>query len=130
MREVFRQCSGIPFSEESRSPYQQQLKMALHNGSCPEIKGFVQKQIIGFATASVAEYENYAMHAETHDKQKKALKKKMYTFHHEDRTDQEVYYAGRGRGRIRGQGRRNREDNLCHYCHKPGHWAKVQEEKS
>ena len=32
MREVFRQLSGIRFSEGPRGPYRQQLKMALHNG--------------------------------------------------------------------------------------------------
>ena len=129
MREVFRQRSGIPFTEEPRGPDRQHLKMALHNGPCPEIKGYVEKEMIGFATASVAEYENYATHEERHDKQKKALKKKIDTFHHEDCTDQEVYYAERGRGRVRGQGRRNRQNNLCHYCHKPGHWAKDCREK-
>ena len=31
-------------SEEPRCPYQQQLKMALHNHLCPEIKGLLRNK--------------------------------------------------------------------------------------
>ena len=37
--------------------------------------------MIGFATASVAEYENYAMHAERHESAEKE------NWYHEDRTE-------------------------------------------
>ncbi|CAN9514545.1 unnamed protein product [Ophioblennius macclurei] len=142
MVKMFKAHSGLEESDLDESAYVQQLKNALHAGSRPEIKGWVEKHYIGMSGGTLAEYVNYALHAEKVVKTKKDKAKTPLFYHGSE--EEEVYYqnasargGGRGRDRSRDQGRgrgrgrgrvfgpRSEEGpRVCWSCGKPGHFAR------
>lgn len=140
MEEVFRHHSGIREEADQRSPYQQQLKLAIHRGSLPAVKSFVEKHMVSLPSADLTNYLDYAIHAEKVmiEKKKKKSEKIQPVFIAKD-----TLYSREGRGRGRGRGRyvdrnrsRNRNDSYprgqrtdkredeCYNCGKMGHWAR------
>lgn len=82
--------------------------------------------MIGFDDATVAGYVSYAMHAEKYALKKKQRGQGGNEIFLGESVDVCYSYGGsgsRGRGRVRGRGR-GRDDEVCHYCRKPGHYAK------
>lgn len=57
MEIVFRQNSGVVNDGDPRGPYQQQLKNALHQGSRPPIRQWVQKYFVAFPVSTLEDYE-------------------------------------------------------------------------
>ena len=117
--------SGHPQDNDPNSAYQQQVKFAVHQGSVPAIRSFVDKHMVTLNSATVPQYLDYAKHAEKVMKEKKAALHPVFMV--EDTLWYQPRYGngqrGRGRGRTRGRGRDKWNEIKCYRCGKMGHWA-------
>ena len=74
MEKIFRAHSGLPYADNEDGPFKQQLKNALHAGSLPEIKGWVDRHHIEMSGGTLQNYINHALHAEKVKKAKRITK--------------------------------------------------------
>ncbi|XP_055021071.1 uncharacterized protein LOC129412097 [Boleophthalmus pectinirostris] len=142
LTKVFKVHSGLQDVEgDDNCAYRQQLKNALHANTVIGIRNWIDKHYINFATGTLDQYIDNAMHADKviRNKQKKEKESKIFTlegaqiFYSENRGRNQ---RGRNRGRGRGRGGYvyqrpnpttvdNPEDrDRCWVCGKIGHWKR------
>ncbi|KAJ0041571.1 hypothetical protein NL108_012710 [Boleophthalmus pectinirostris] len=142
LTKVFKTHSGLQDVEgDDNCAYRQQLKNALHANTVTGIRNWIDKHYINFATGTLDQYIDNAMHADKvmRNKQKKEKESKIFTLE----GAQICYSENRGRsqrGRNRGRGRGrggyvnqrpnpttvdNPEDrDKCWVCGQIGHWKR------
>lgn len=70
---VFRQNSGLEYTEGPETPYQQQLKNAFLKGLLPKVRAHVDKHWVTQNTGNLPDALQYAEHAVKVQKNKAAL---------------------------------------------------------
>lgn len=120
---VFRQNSGLEYTEGPETPYQQQLKNAFLKGLLPKVRAHVDKHWVTQNTGNLPDALQYAEHAVKVQKNKAAQSGVFVV------TTEGEIVAYAGRNPQKGKGRKQNKDDKerhrrCYNCDKEGHFAR------
>lgn len=123
LRPVFRQNSGLEYTEGPETPYQQQLKNAFLKGLLPKVRAHVDKHWVTQNTGNLPDALQYAEHAVKFQKNKAAQSGVFVV------TTEGEIVAYTGRNPQKGKGKKQNKDDKerhrrCYNCDKEGHFAR------